>query len=37
MLRKKEEKTFWKFMCKSKCLEEYDRIGKIMNAEGSKP
>jgi hypothetical protein len=22
------------FMSKRKCLEEYDRIGKIMNAEG---
>ena len=34
VLKKKEEKAFGEFMSKRKCLEEYDRIGKIMNAEG---
>jgi hypothetical protein len=33
VLKKKEEKAFGEFMSKRKCLEEYDRIGKIMNAE----
>jgi hypothetical protein len=32
VLKKKEEKAFGEFMSKRKCLEEYDRIGKIMNA-----
>jgi len=34
VLKKKEEKAFGEFMSKRKCLEEYDRIEKIMNAEG---
>jgi len=34
VLKKKENKAFGEFMSKRKCLEEYDRIGKIMNAEG---
>ena len=34
VLKKKEKKAFGEFMSKRKCLEEYDRIGKIMNAEG---
>jgi hypothetical protein len=34
VLKKKEEKAFGEFMSKRKCLEEYARIGKIMNAEG---
>jgi len=33
VLKKKEEKAFGEFMSKRKCLEEYDRIGKILNAE----
>lgn len=33
VLKKKEKKAFGEFMSKRKCLEEYDRIGKIMNAE----
>jgi hypothetical protein len=33
VLKKKEEKAFGEFMSERKCLEEYDRIGKIMNAE----
>lgn len=32
-LKKKEEKAFGDFMSKRKCLEEYDRIGKIMDGE----
>jgi len=34
VLKKKEKKAFGEFMSKRKCLEEYDRIGKIMDAEG---
>ena len=34
VLKKKEEKAFGEFMSKRKCLEEYDRIKIIMNAEG---
>jgi len=34
VLKRKEEKPIWVFMSKRKCLEEYDRISKIMNAEG---
>jgi len=34
VLKKKEKKAFGEFMSKRKCLEEYDRIGKIMNAKG---
>ncbi len=34
VLKKKEIKAFGEFMSKRKCLEEYERIGKIMNAEG---
>ena len=34
VLKKKEEKAFGEFMSKRKCLEEYDRIEIIMNAEG---
>ncbi|RLA97064.1 MAG: hypothetical protein DRG83_16505 [Deltaproteobacteria bacterium] len=33
VLKKKEEKAFGEFMSKRKCLEEYDRIEKILNAE----
>jgi len=33
VLKKKEEKAFGEYMSKRKCLEEYDRIGQIMNAE----
>ncbi|MBW2675177.1 MAG: hypothetical protein JRD89_17505 [Deltaproteobacteria bacterium] len=33
VLKKKEKKAFGEFMSKRKCLEEFDRIGKIMNAE----
>ena len=33
VLKKKEEKAFGEFMSKRKCLEEYDRIGQIMDAE----
>jgi len=33
VLRKKEEKAFGEFMSRRKCLEEYDRIGKIMNTD----
>jgi len=32
VLRKKEEKAFGEFMSKRKCLEECDRIGKVLNA-----
>jgi hypothetical protein len=31
VLRRKEEKAFGEFMSKRKCLEEYDRIGQILN------
>ena len=34
VLKRKEIKAFGEFMSKRKCLEEYDRIGKIMGAEG---
>jgi len=34
VLKKKEIKAFGEFMSKRKCLEEYDRIEIIMNAEG---
>jgi len=34
VLKKKEEKAFGEFMSKRKCLEEYDRIKIVMNAEG---
>ena len=34
VLKKKEKKVFGEFMSKRKCLEEFDRIGKIMNTEG---
>jgi len=34
VLKKKEKKAFGEFMSKRKCLEEYDRIETIMNAEG---
>jgi hypothetical protein len=34
VLEKKEKKAFGEFMSKRKCLEEYDRIKQIMNAEG---
>ena len=30
VLKKKEEKAFGEFMSKRKCLEEYDRLGKIL-------
>ncbi|MEI6259319.1 MAG: hypothetical protein WCR46_05350 [Deltaproteobacteria bacterium] len=33
VLKKKEKKAFGEFMSKRKCLEEYDRVGKIINAE----
>lgn len=33
VLKRKEEKAFGEFMSKRKCLEEYDRIKIIMNAE----
>jgi hypothetical protein len=33
VLKKKEEKAFGEFMSKRKCLEEYDRVGRIMNYE----
>jgi len=33
VLRKKEKKAFGEFMSKRKCLEEYDRIGKVLNSE----
>jgi hypothetical protein len=33
VLKKKEKKAFGEFMSKRKCLEEYDRIKTIMNAE----
>ncbi len=32
VLRRKEKKAFGEFMSKRKCLEEYDRIGKVLNA-----
>jgi len=31
VLKKKEMKAFGEFMSKRKCLEEYDRIGKVLN------
>ncbi len=31
VLKRKEEKAFGEFMSKRKCLEEFDRIGKILN------
>ena len=31
VLRRKEEKAFGEFMSKRKCLEEYDRIGQVLN------
>ena len=34
VLKKKEKKAFGEFMSKRKCLEEFNRIGKIMNAGG---
>jgi hypothetical protein len=34
VLKKKEKKAFGEFISKRKCLEEYDRIKIIMNAEG---
>jgi len=34
VLKKKEKKAFGEFMSKRKCLEEYDRIAKILTAEG---
>jgi len=34
VLKKKEKKVFGEFMSKRKCLEEYDRIKIMMNAEG---
>jgi len=34
VLKKKEEKAFGEFMSRRKCLEEYDRIERIMKAEG---
>lgn len=34
VLKKKEKKAFGEFMSKRKCLEEYDRVKIIMNAEG---
>ncbi len=33
VLRKKEKKAFGEFMSRRKCLEEYDRIKQIVNAE----
>ena len=33
VLKKKEKKAFGEFMSKRKCLEEYDRVKTIMNAE----
>ena len=33
VLKRKEEQAFGEYMSKRKCLEEYERIGKIMNAE----
>ena len=33
VLKRKEEKAFGEFMSKRKCLEEYDRIGRILNAD----
>ncbi len=35
VLKKKENKAFGEFMSKRKCLEEYDRIKQIMNADGT--
>lgn len=32
VLRRKEEKVFGEYMSRRKCLEEYDRIGTILNA-----
>jgi len=34
VLRNKEEKAFGEFMSKRKCLEEYDRIARIVEGEG---
>jgi hypothetical protein len=34
VLKKNEKEAFGEFMSKRKCMEEYDRIGKIMNAKG---
>ncbi len=34
VLKKKEEKAFGEFMSKRKCLEEYDRIGRIVSFGG---
>ena len=34
VLKKKEKKAFGEFMSKRKCLEEYDRIEGILDAEG---
>lgn len=31
VLKKKEEKAFGEFMSKRKCLEEYDRVEKVLN------
>jgi hypothetical protein len=33
VLKPKEEQAFGEYMSKRKCLEEYDRIGTILNAE----
>jgi predicted nucleic acid-binding protein len=33
VLKRKEEKAFGEFMSKRKCLEEYERVGRIMNYE----
>jgi len=33
VLKRKEEQAFGEYMSKRKCLEEYDRIKTIMNAE----
>jgi hypothetical protein len=30
VFKNKEKKDFWEFMSKRKCLEEFDRIGKVM-------
>jgi hypothetical protein len=35
VLKKKEQRAFGEFMSKRKCLEEYDRIGKVLTHEGS--
>lgn len=36
VLKKKEEKAFGEFMSKRKCLEEYDRIKKVLQHDGLK-